>query len=214
MAKRAMTEAAKEAKKTWILDETAKILLDSSYESIKMSQLAKQLGLSNGSLFIYFETKETLFFQLLWREYTKRLDNLLANASVKNFNTISSVRNFLLKDLKNILTEQPLYILLESKRAAILEKNVSPTILLAMKKELYIKLASLANLLTSKNKLEAEQIFKAFFVEAALLTSFKLDADITKQLNIENQLLEIPNFKRDFKQECYKAYTNYLTAWN
>ena len=76
MAKRAMTEEAKEIKANQILDQAASWLLKMNYEKIKMSDLAKSMNMSNGILYVYFKTKETLFLCLLWREYEKRLSYL------------------------------------------------------------------------------------------------------------------------------------------
>ena len=52
MAKRAMTEEAKLMKANAILDQAAQLLLETDYEKIKMTELAKSLGLSNGILYV------------------------------------------------------------------------------------------------------------------------------------------------------------------
>ena len=73
MAKRTMTEAAKGQKWELILDKAAELLLEQSFEQIKMMELAQSLGMLKGTLFVYFKTKETLFLSLLWQEYQRRL---------------------------------------------------------------------------------------------------------------------------------------------
>ena len=59
MAKRAMTEEAKEIKAKQILDQAANWLMQKDYEKIKMLDLAKSMNISNGILYVYFRTKET-----------------------------------------------------------------------------------------------------------------------------------------------------------
>jgi AcrR family transcriptional regulator len=76
MAKRAMTAEAKALKAHAILDKAAEMFSNSEYEKIKMTDIAKEMNMSNGILFVYFKTKESLFFSLLVREYEKRLARL------------------------------------------------------------------------------------------------------------------------------------------
>ena len=60
MGKRARTEQAKQARAQAILEKAKEMLLTTSYEQIKMADLAKSLGLSNGTLYVYFPNKEAL----------------------------------------------------------------------------------------------------------------------------------------------------------
>ena len=70
--KRAVTEEAKTARSREILDTAERLFMETGYRELKMSDIAKAAGISNGLLFVYFKTKETLFLCLLWREYEKR----------------------------------------------------------------------------------------------------------------------------------------------
>ena len=82
MGKRARTEQAKQARAQAILEKAKEMLLTTSYEQIKMADLAKSLGLSNGTLYVYFPSKEALFLQLLWQEFEDRMKCLEQQASL------------------------------------------------------------------------------------------------------------------------------------
>ena len=123
MAKRAMTEEAKLMKANAILDQAAQLLLETDYEKIKMTELAKSLGLSNGILYVYFKTKETLFLRLLWREYEKRLDYLISLTQHTRIRDFDDVSRLLLEELEYLVDQNPLYIKLEAMRSVIFEKR-------------------------------------------------------------------------------------------
>ena len=78
-----MSAEAKAARAKQIMDAAADMLLSIDYRHLKMSSIAKAVGISNGLIFKYFKTKETLFLSLLWREYEKRLDYLEAEAILR-----------------------------------------------------------------------------------------------------------------------------------
>ena len=63
--KRAMTQQAKDARAGQILDAAEKLLKTTDYMSLKMSDIAREAGVSSGLIFTYFKTKETLFLCLL-----------------------------------------------------------------------------------------------------------------------------------------------------
>ena len=74
MQKRARTAQAKQDRANAILDKARQMLLTTGYDRIKMADLAGALGLSSGTLYVYFQNKETLFLHLLrrdvWRDHT------------------------------------------------------------------------------------------------------------------------------------------------
>ena len=53
-----MTEAAKREKANQILDIAAQLLLTTDYRKIRMIDLARKMGISNGIIYVYFKTKE------------------------------------------------------------------------------------------------------------------------------------------------------------
>ena len=134
--KRAMTEEAKTAPAKEILDTAERLFLESGYRDLKMSHIAKAAGISNGLLFVYFKTKETLFLCLLWREYEKRLDFLEEHVRRKRPESFSDIQNLLLEELTLLLETNPLYIRLEALRAVILERGADTDTLCRMKKRL------------------------------------------------------------------------------
>ena len=145
--KRAMTQQAKDARAGQILDAAEKLLKTTDYMSLKMSDLAREAGVSSGLIFTYFKTKETLFLCLLWREFSKRIECLENMAEKEQALTAGDIETLVLSELEQVLYENSVYLKLEPMRPAILEKNVDPELLDKMKGELAEKLLRLLSLI-------------------------------------------------------------------
>ncbi len=91
MPRRAMTDAAKQEKSNAILDKAATMFLQYDYDKIRMSDIAKEMGISNGILFVYFKSKETLFFMLLLREYNARFSRLILRLQNTDISTVDKI---------------------------------------------------------------------------------------------------------------------------
>lgn len=137
MCKRARMDAAKMEKANAILDKAAELFLEKGYDHIRMIDLARELDISNGILYFYFKTKETLFLCLLWREYEKRLDYLTEKAKQKRIYCFEDIKHLFLEELEYLVDNNSLYIRLEAMRSTILERNTDQKILLRMKSHLF-----------------------------------------------------------------------------
>jgi AcrR family transcriptional regulator len=65
MAKRAAGEREKEARRGEILARADALFKEKSFDEIRMADLAAELGLAKGTLYLYFPSKESLFLALV-----------------------------------------------------------------------------------------------------------------------------------------------------
>ena len=72
----AKSKEAKLKKRKILLDEVQKRYAKNTFDAIKMVDVAAGCKVSKGTIFNYFESKETLFLTLLMREYGKWFDGL------------------------------------------------------------------------------------------------------------------------------------------
>lgn len=72
----AKSKEAKLKKRKILLDEVQKRYAKNTFDTIKMVDVAAGCKVSKGTVFNYFESKETLFLTLLIREYGKWFDGL------------------------------------------------------------------------------------------------------------------------------------------
>lgn len=214
MAKRAMTPEAKALKAKAILDKAAEMFLSSEYEKIKMSDIAKQMGMSNGILFVYFKTKEALFFSLLCREYEKRLARLTEMAKEIPVRSFDDFKNLVMNELMELVEQNPLYIKLESMRTAVFEKNVDPETMLNQKINLYKLMSELVAIICASHALTQEDVMEILQAEASIITGCKLSATLPAEVVDIIEKNGLDGLQRNFKDDVRKTMICYLDGYN
>lgn len=58
-------ELEKEARKKDIINVAARLFSDRDFHDVKVDDIAEEVGLSKGTIYLYFENKETLFFSII-----------------------------------------------------------------------------------------------------------------------------------------------------
>jgi Transcriptional regulator len=213
MAKRAMTPEAKALKAKAIIDKAAEMFLASEYEKIKMSDIAKQMGMSNGILFVYFKTKEALFFSLLCREYEKRLARLTQMAEEIPVRSFEDFKNLVMKELIELVDHNPLYIRLESMRTGVFEKNVDPETMLNQKLNLYNLMSELVTIICASDVLTQEDVMEILQAEASIITGCKLTATLPAEVVDIIEKNGLDGLKRNFKDDVWKTMVCYLDGY-
>ena len=75
---RARTVEQKAQRRNAVLEAAEKFLLEVGYEAFSMSNLAKNIGLAKGTLYLYFETREEIFLTL-YEQSLLRTSDIFAN---------------------------------------------------------------------------------------------------------------------------------------
>lgn len=211
MAKRARSQEQKKEKAEAILDMAAKMFATKEYEKIKMSEIAKALGISNGILFVYFKTKEMLFLQLLMREYAKRLDNMkfrIRNEDISNYELLKAL---IMEEMSEIMENSDIYIRLISIRGAILEKNIDLQQMIELKKSLYNRVKDLAQLIHERSRIFTDvEIMEIFLVQESILVGCKLCANLPEDILDIIDTYQLEGFKFSFKENALKTMSSYL----
>lgn len=213
MAKRAMTDEAKAAKAQAILDKAREMFLAADYGTIKMSDIAKAMGISSGILFVYFKTKETLFFNILWQEYEKRLNCLKELASKKKIESLDDIKDLFLTELEFLVNNNLLYIRLESMRAAIFEKNMDAETLHDMKKSLFEQTLELASIISDSGVLSKEQVIDILLIEDAIVVGCRAFVDLTSNAAETNDRLSQKELHRYYKEYVLYSVGLYLDGF-
>lgn len=214
MGKRATTPEAKALKAQAILNKAAEMFLSSEYEKIKMSDIAKQMGMSNGILFVYFKTKEALFFSLLCREYEKRLARLTELAKETPIRDFNDFKSLVMNELIELVDHNPLYIRLESMRTAVFEKNVDTETMLNQKMNLYKLMTELVSIICDSNALTQEDVMEILQAEASIITGCKLSATLPAAVIDIIEKNGLDGLKRDFKNDVIATMNYYLDGYN
>ncbi len=211
--KRAMTEEAKVARSKEILNTAEKLFLESGYRDLKMSDIAKAAGISNGLLFVYFKTKETLFLCLLWREYEKRLDFLEERIREKRPESFSDLQSLLLEELSWLLENNPLYIRLEALRAVILERGADTDTLCRMKKHLCGRIDTWSRKLEESGILSREEIMDIYCMESGIITGCYQQSLISASVRSALPSTDLCMLQRDYRSDILNGMKCYLEGY-
>lgn len=209
-----MTAEAKAQKAQAILDKAAEMFISSDYEKIKMSDIAKAMGMSNGILFVYFKTKEALFFSLLCREYEKRLEHLTEMARARPIRIFDDFKTLVLKELTELADNNPLYIRLEAMRTAIFEKNVDTETMLKQKLNLYTLMMNLVSEICENNVLTQFEVMDILQAEASIITGCKLTATLPAEVIEIIEKNGLTGLRRDFKKDVLSTMKYYLDGYS
>ncbi len=119
---RARKEEDKEARRRQLLEAALALYRSTSYEAVKMADVAERAGLAKGTVFLYFPTKEALFLAMLEEQlfaWFDRLETTLTEGGGRW--TGARVARTVAESLEG---EEPLTRLL-ARLQTVLEQNVS-----------------------------------------------------------------------------------------
>lgn len=86
-------EMEKEARKKDILEEAARLFSEKGYHEVKVDEIAEKVGLSKGTIYLYYENKEALFHSIIL-EKTKILELQLESSIKTEESFIRSLESF------------------------------------------------------------------------------------------------------------------------
>lgn len=98
---RAFTKNEREAIETLLLEKAKELFLQYGYQKTSIAQITEAVGIAQGSFYLFFRSKEALYFRLLEKEETY-FQNLLLNF---NFNEKDSPKSALKQVFQIVLKE-------------------------------------------------------------------------------------------------------------
>src|SRR5882757_6965791 len=128
---RATTDMAKKERFDALLSSGALLFASQEFDDVSMAEIAKGAGLAKGTVYLYFETKEALFLQLLSDEMRAWFDNTAATLT----GPVSEASE-VVQIIASTLSGRPLLPRLLGLLHPILERNVDDETLFAFKSRL------------------------------------------------------------------------------
>lgn len=163
---RAVKESDKSAKKSQLIKHAANLLHKREFTDLSMEEVAQSAQIAKGTLYLYFQTKEELYLEVLKKDYEewfKALNDFLIKSK-----TID--KKIFIRWLLNSLKERPRFLKMLPMSATILEQNVSESCITEYKKLLSSLLTtasvSLCSALHLKSPAEALHLLLQFHIAA------------------------------------------------
>ncbi len=187
---RAVSPAQKDARRARILAAAASLFAQANYPAVSMQQVARTAGIAKGTVFLYFETKETLFLSLLGealQAWFASLDAALESAPAP-LTTLAFTRL-----MEASLRDQPSLLRLIPLAHPLFEQNASAESILAFKRALLERvLATGARIETRLEYLQPGQGAQLLNRIYALLIGLQNTANPAPAVR---QVLEQPGFE-------------------
>lgn len=208
---RAITHSEKAEKAELILNVVYDLYLKSSFNDIKMIDIALKCGVSKGTLFNYYNTKEKLFLSLLRREYKKRFESLTDKLKVIKSMDHYEFKKFILEEMNSILEKDSVLIRLTSILHIILEANIDYETALEFKSEFYSATKKIGMLISEKvDYMNLEDAMELFMTQHAVVVGYRNVANVPpviKKVIEEQNYIE---FNVEFKKNALRTIEYYL----
>lgn len=209
--KRAMTDRAKADKAKLIVNATYELYKEQPFEAIKMSDIAKVAGVSKGTLFLYFKTKESLFMEIIFQEYEKRFvrfENMLLPLKTM---TLESFKILFLNEMESILDQDSVFVRLIAIKSTVLEKNVDYETMVKVSRGLFTSLDKIVSLLTKRLPLlTSESYYELLQAQNAIIIGYANTASLPIAMHQVLDDHKLDGYKVSFKKHALLAMEYYL----
>jgi AcrR family transcriptional regulator len=176
-----------------------------------MSDIAKAANVSKGTLFYYYDTKETLFMEILFLEYEKRFLNFENLILPLETMTHEEFKTLFLNEMESILDQDSVLIRLSAIKTTILEKNIDYDTAIKASIGLYASLDKIVRLLTERvENLTVEYSYDLLLAQNAIIVGYVNMASIPEVLRKVIDDNELEGFRVDFKKNALIAMEYYL----
>lgn len=101
------TNNIQSARKKTILNAAMKLFSETDFHEVTVDEIANNVGLSKGTLYLYFKNKEDLFFSII-KEKSNELFSRLENSITNDFSFETTLQNFIKAHL-NFFKENKAY---------------------------------------------------------------------------------------------------------
>lgn len=175
-----------------------------------MSEIAKQAGMSKGTLFNYYKTKEDLFMTVLLVGYRKYFANLTGFLTDHPLNSIDDFKNLLLKETKNLIVNYTALVRLNALRAPILESNSNLEETLSNRQKLYQTSEKLGLLIHQQiPELSVDKINHIFVIQSAIVSGLMNLAGL-EEFDHRPTGQKLTDFEIDIAKEAQIVFRGYL----
>lgn len=197
LKKRAYSDEEKQQREEMIIDAAQQLLMEKSFHSINMSEIARTANLAKGTVYLYFQTKEELFLTLFERQFGQWLEDV--EAQLKRLSP--PVKKDAVVDILVQATSQNRQLVrLTALTNIIFEHNISYDKAKDYKQWLVDQVAYFSTILEPLLNFEPEQgiqFMYRFYIFVVGLESIANPAPIAQEVYAKNPSLGHPDFETE-----------------
>ncbi len=200
---RAVDERARHDRRSALLRSAARLFDRRAYENVAIADIARGARLAKGTVYLYFDTKEALFLELVseqlfdWSRYlAEELRRKAGGSGDRRAATVVAAT----------LAERPQLVRLLALLHVVLERNADAALLLRVKRRFLEALAEPAQLLEEALDLEAGAGVRLLLWMHALIVGLAQMSEPSATLSkVLDQDAALHVFRRDFRVELEAA---------
>lgn len=197
LKKRAYSDEEKQQREEMIIDAAQQLLMEKSFHSINMSEIARTANLAKGTVYLYFQTKEELFLTLFERQFGQWLEDV--EAQLKRLSPPVE-KDAVVDILVQATSQNRQLVRLTALTNIIFEHNISYDKAKDYKQWLVDQVAYFSTILEPLLNLEPEQgiqFMYRFYIFVVGLESIANPAPIAQEVYAKNPSLGHPDFETE-----------------
>ena len=199
--------ANKIAEVAWQLFETR------PFTKITMAEVAKTAGVSKGTLFNYFDCKESLFMTLLLTGYQEYFNDVMQLIQAKASLTLADFIDLLLDQTKVLIETKPTLVRLNALRGPVLEQGANMAQTVAYREKLYAKNQALGQAVVARiPSLTVKEVSRLMLVQSAIISGLMNMASLNAFNHHPLTKVNFENFQIDLVNDAVAVFGNYLAG--
>ncbi|WP_020089960.1 TetR/AcrR family transcriptional regulator [Levilactobacillus parabrevis] len=205
-----LTPTQKTARARRIATAAWQLFQTHAFSEISMAMIARQAGVAKGTLFNYYQTKESIFMTLLLEGYRDYFRQLITRLAAEPQMTSAQVKAYLLAETKTLITQHATLVRLNALRGPVLEAHADRTQTVAGRRDLYTVNVQLGEVLATKLPgLDAQMAAHLFVIQSAIISGLMnlSGLDHFKQTTLS---ADFPAFQINLEVEAQQTFGFYL----
>lgn len=179
------------------MSAAARLFAERDYEKVLMADIAAEAGLAKGTVYLYFDTKEALFLELVTEQLSAWTTQLTDTLNRENPDSASIAAAFV-----TTLSERPVLVRLLALLHVVLERNIDADLMRNFKYQLLKLISPLGKALEDLLVLSPGQGKRVLLWAHAMivgLAQMTHPSPVLEEVFRQEEALEI--FRMDFRSE-------------
>lgn len=160
MAKRAITDEAKNKKKELILKGAIELLEEGIFPLPSVNEIVKHIGEAKGTVYLYFSSKEEIYLTAMTTTFAVVVEKLMERLKTKKYSTPAAIAI----TLKEFADQNPKIVYLATITPIVLEQNASDEFVSEFKKQLLHMTNIISKIIHDKDGVSLSQARVKFLV--------------------------------------------------
>lgn len=208
-----LTEKQKTERANKIADVAWQLFETRPFTKITMAEVAKTAGVSKGTLFNYFDCKESLFMTLLLTGYQEYFNDVIRLIHTRESLSLADFIDLLLHQTKVLIETRPTLVRLNALRGPVLEQGANMEQTVAYREQLYAKNQALGQAVVEHiPSLTVKEVSQLMLVQSAIISGLMNMSSLNAFNHHPLTKVNFENFQIDLVHDAVDVFGNYLAG--